>query len=212
MLRFRTRFVAPLLLTALVSACSSSSSGGSTTTRATGTQSTGTPSTSSSALTTAVSGTTSPSASTTHSTSTVAGSSVAPTTAAIPTATAVITITGSVTDTLKETADSASSCTPSGGVTNGRLDFEGAAGYFLVFTLATGAVTFPDGSNQNAVGIYNSNDSTQQWLIGSAAASTSAGTASFDGQAGTMDVDMIPHTPTPNPALKNIHVKGTFHC
>jgi len=125
----------------------------------------------------------------------------------------VITITGSVTDTLKETADSASSCTVAGGVTNGRLDFEGAAaGYFLVFSLAIGAVTFPDGSNRNAVGIYNNNDSTQQWLIGSAAASTSVGTVSFDGRAGTINVDMIPHTPTPNPALKNIHLTGNFNC
>jgi hypothetical protein len=56
--------------------------------------------------------------------------------------------------------------------------------------------------------------STQEWSVGSNVSKTAAGTVtiSANGKSGTIDADMLPDTPHPNPALKPIHVKGTFTC
>jgi len=56
--------------------------------------------------------------------------------------------------------------------------------------------------------------STQEWSVGTNVSKTAAGTMTISagGKGGTIDADMLPDTPRPNPALKPIHVKGTFAC
>jgi hypothetical protein len=55
---------------------------------------------------------------------------------------------------------------------------------------------------------------TQEWSIGTNQSANESGTVtlSSDGKSGSVDVDMLPDPPRPNPALKPIHVTGTFTC
>jgi hypothetical protein len=124
-----------------------------------------------------------------------------------------LTVSGSLSLSLHETANSANKCTanPNGGA-SGILIFDA---YNLQFFLPAGSTTFPAPAGGNAgVAFYNGNDSSQEWAIGSSNTATAAGSAtlSSDGKHGTVDVDMLPSPPSPNPSLKPIHVKGSFSC
>jgi hypothetical protein len=116
-----------------------------------------------------------------------------------------MTVTGSVSASVNETSNSANTCqTASGGAVSGILAFDT---YSLQFAIPTGTTTFPSTAGNFGVAFFNNNDSSQEW-----AASAGTVTLSSNAKSGTVDVDMSPHTPTPNPALKPIHVKGTFTC
>jgi hypothetical protein len=84
--------------------------------------------------------------------------------------------------------------------------------YKLQFTAPVGTSTLPDPSFSAGVGLYEVLDSTVEWTAGTRNTATAAGTITFDGTHGTVDVDMLPDTSTPNPALGPIHVTGTFDC
>lgn len=124
-----------------------------------------------------------------------------------------LTVSGSLSLSLYETPNSANTCTTnaSGGV-SAILVFDA---YNLQFFLPVGSTTFPAPAGANAgVAFFNSNDSSQEWGIGTSTTATAAGTATLasDGKHGTVDADMLPNPPHLNPNLKPIHVRGTFSC
>lgn len=118
---------------------------------------------------------------------------------------AILTVTGSVSASVHEISNTANKCqTAAGGDVSAILAFDT---YSLQFAIPTGTTTFPNTSGHFGVAFFNNNDFTQEW-----AASAGTVTLSADAKSGTVDVDMSPHPPRPNPALKPIHVKGTFTC
>ena len=99
------------------------------------------------------------------------------------------------------------------GATNAVLDFDDGTNYYaLQFSLPKGTSTFPDAFGKGFVAFFPSTDSTKEWSIGTNVTKAEVGTVTFTGTDGTVDVDMAPDPPNPNPALKPIHVKGTFKC
>lgn len=123
-----------------------------------------------------------------------------------------LVVTGSLSLSLAETPNSANMCQPApGSAVSGILIF---GSYDLQFSLPIGTTQFPQTPSTGLVAFFNGNDSTQEWAAGTNVAKTAAGTATVaaDGKSGTVDVDMLPDPPTPNPALKPIHVKGTWTC
>jgi hypothetical protein len=125
---------------------------------------------------------------------------------------ASLTVTGSLSVTVNETSNSANRCQRgSGGIVSGILTFDT---YSLQFGLGPGTTSFPNTAGTSVVAFFNNNDSTKEWSIGSRQTATAAGTVTLaaDGKSGTVDVDMLPNPPRPNPALQPIHVKGTFTC
>jgi hypothetical protein len=123
-----------------------------------------------------------------------------------------LVVTGSLSVSANETPNSANMCQAgSGGTVSAILVFDA---YALQFDIPVGTSRFPSTPSPGAVAFFNGSDSTQEWSIGTARSATASGTAtlSADGKSGSVDVDMLPDPPRPNPALKPIHVKGTFVC
>ena len=134
-----------------------------------------------------------------------------------------LTVSGSLSLSLAQSANVATPCklpttgsTTAGGLegnTSGTLSFnDGTTYYALQFSVGAGTTTFPAGAVTNIVGFYPSTDSTKEWSIGTNVSKAERGTVTLTGKHGTIDVDMAPDPPQPNPALKPIHVKGTFEC
>jgi hypothetical protein len=135
-----------------------------------------------------------------------------------------LAVTGFLSVSLKQSPSVTSPCkvpttgtTTSGGLegnTSGILGFnDGNGGYYaLQFSLAPGTSTFPAAATKNIVAFYPSSDSSKEWSIGTQVSKTQSGTATLSGKHGTVDVDMAPEPPKPNPSLTPIHVKGTFDC
>jgi hypothetical protein len=145
-------------------------------------------------------------------TTTPAGSGGAATTSAGTGSGASLTVTGSLSTSVNETSTSANTCQRGpGGVVTAILEFDT---YSLQFSLPPGSTRFPNSAGTTAVAFFNNNDATQEWSIGSSQTASAAGSAvvGADGKSGTVDVDMLPNPPQPNPALKPIHVKGSFTC
>jgi hypothetical protein len=123
-----------------------------------------------------------------------------------------LTVTGSVSATVNETSNSANKCQrAAGGLVTGILTFDM---YSLQFGLSPGSTHFPQASGTSGIALFNNNDSTQEWSIGSSQTASAAGSVlvGADGKSGNIDVDMLPNPPRPNLALKPIHVKGSFTC
>ena len=82
-----------------------------------------------------------------------------------------------------------------------------AKGYVLTFYLPIGTTTFPS-TDPHRYSVYLAvlPDESQKWATGD----RTAGTATFDGAQGTLDVEMS--SIAPNSALTPIHVKGSFTC
>ena len=121
-----------------------------------------------------------------------------------------LVVSGSLSLTLAETSNTSNKCQPgSGNTISAILVFDA---YALQFSLPIGTTQFPQGAG--LVAFFNGNDSTQEWSIGSRVSAGQSGTAtiSADGKTGSVDVAMLPDPPRPNPALKPIHVKGSFTC
>ena len=121
-----------------------------------------------------------------------------------------LTVSGSLSLSVQEAASSANMCQPAAGGGAGAILSYGT--YNLQFSLPPGTTTFPGATA--LVALFSTADSSQEWSIGSRASASAAGTAtlSSDGKHGTVDVDMLPDPPSPNPNLKPIHVKGSFSC
>ena len=141
----------------------------------------------------------------------------APTTTRAPSKHGALTVSGSLTLSLDFSTGSHGRCNaPSPGTqgnTTGVLDFDNGTDYYaLQFSLARGTSTFPGAAGKSFVAFFASTDSTKEWSIGTNVTKADAGTVTFTGTQGTVDVDMAPDPPNPNPALKPIHVKGTFEC
>ncbi len=123
---------------------------------------------------------------------------------------ASMVVSGFVSDTLTEVHLSTPRCHAGGSGTNAGFEFAGStANYAVTFLLPNGATTFPT-SPSLFVSIVNVGDSSQMWTIGGKQSPSAAGTASFDGAQGSVDVDMVPDPP--NPALSPLHLKGSFAC
>jgi hypothetical protein len=128
-----------------------------------------------------------------------------------------LTVTGSMALSLHPTAGSHGRCTPpatgSSDGTKAVLDFDdGTTYYALQFDLPPGATTFTGTAPKGFVALFASTDSTKEWSIGTNVTAAEKGNVTFNGKRGTIDVDMAPDPPSPNPALKPIHVSGTFEC
>jgi hypothetical protein len=124
-----------------------------------------------------------------------------------------LVVTGSLSLSLQESSNSASACqfNPGANQVTGILVFNG---YALQFGIAVGTTHYPMTPPSSAVAFFNGNDSHQEWSVGTPRSATASGTVtlSADHKTGTVDVDMLPDAPRPNPALKPVHVKGTFTC
>jgi hypothetical protein len=124
-----------------------------------------------------------------------------------------LVVTGSLSLSLQESSNSASACqfNSTAMQVSGILVFNG---YALQFSIPVGTTHYPTTPPSSAVAFFNGNDSTQEWSIGTSHSATASGTVtlSADHKIGTVDVDMLPDAPRPNPALKPIHVKGSFTC
>ena len=96
-------------------------------------------------------------------------------------------------------------------MTNAGFEFDGPKSrYVLSFLLPTETTTFPSTNRQAYVGLVDLGDASKHWVIGDRKLAPTAGTATFDGAQGTIDVDMSPDPP--NSALTHVHVKGSFTC
>jgi hypothetical protein len=123
-----------------------------------------------------------------------------------------LTVTGSLSLTLQQTANTSAKCQSGAGTTvSAILPFDN---YDLQFSIPIGTTAFPAGYGKGGVAFYNSNDSSQEWTLGTNVSKAATGTVtlSSDAKMGTVDIDMLPETPRPNPSLAPIHVKGTFVC
>jgi hypothetical protein len=123
-----------------------------------------------------------------------------------------LTVTGSLSLTLQQTPNTAAKCNSGAGTTvSAILPFDN---YFLQFSIPIGTIVFPAGYGKGGVAFYNGNDSSQEWSIGTNLSKGTTGTVtlSSDAKMGTVDIDMLPEPPRPNPSLAPIHVKGTFVC
>jgi hypothetical protein len=122
-------------------------------------------------------------------------------------------VTGSLSLSLEESSNSAGACQYNSGAKQltGILVFKR---YALQFGIPVGTTHYPMTSPASVVAFFNGNDSTQEWSIGASRSATASSTVtlSADHKTGAVDADMLPDTPQPNPALKPIHVKGTFTC
>ena len=127
------------------------------------------------------------------------------------TGTASLIVTGFVSDTLTEVRLTTPRCHPAGAVTNAGFEFDGPKSrYVLSFLLPTETTTFPSTNRQAYIGLVDLGDASKHWVIGDRKLAPTAGTATFDGAQGTIDVDMSPDPP--NSALTHVHVKGSFTC
>ena len=151
------------------------------------------------------------------------GKSVTTTVSAATATGGSLTVTGSLSLSLHQSTTVSTPCklpttgtTTAGGLegnTSGTLVFnEGTTFYALQFSVGSGTLTFPAAAIKNIVGFYPSSDSTKEWSIGTQVSITQSGTVTFTAKHGTIDVDMAPDPPSPNPSLAPIHVKGTFDC
>jgi hypothetical protein len=121
-------------------------------------------------------------------------------------------VTGSLSLSIAQNASTQNVCPPTGATVTGNLDYDV---WVLQFGIPVGTTTtWPAAAGKALVAFYNRNDSTMEWSIGTGKSATAVGTVtvSADGKGGTVDVDMLPDPPKPNPSLMPIHVKGTFVC
>ena len=153
---------------------------------------------------------------TTAAPTTAARTTEAPTTTtATGLAANVLTVSGSVTATMHEDRNYvAIGCdTRADNSVNGFTSFAAdGTKYVLQFSISAGSYTLPDPASKVFVELYVATDSTREWSAGTSVSSAAGGAITFDGTHGMIDVDMLPDTPSPNPALAPIHVTGTFDC
>ena len=120
-------------------------------------------------------------------------------------------MSGFVSDTLTEVRLTTPRCHPRGVVTSAGFQFNGAKSRFvLTFSLPKGTTTFPETKWSAFVGLVDLADASRYWTIGNRKLPPTVGTATFDGAQGTVDAQLIPDPP--NPALTQIHLKGSFSC
>ena len=138
----------------------------------------------------------------------------ATTTVAIhPEAANTITVSGSLTLSLTEGKTRSFDCQANGSKTSAILPFNGSSDhleYRFQFSVATGTTEFP--SVKGVVALYDLLDNTREWAAGTTKSAAAAGTITFDGHRGSVDLDLLPDPPHPNPALAPVHVKGSFTC
>ena len=84
----------------------------------------------------------------------------------------------------------------------------------LQLDLMAGRTTFPAATSTGFVSLYDSNDGSMQWAVGTNETKSVTGliTMSDDLLHGTVDTDMAPAAAKSNSALTPIHVKGSFSC
>lgn len=125
----------------------------------------------------------------------------------------MLTVSGSLSQTLHQSAPGGGQMCQrmANGVVSGIMGFDN---YNLQLSMPAGTSAFPAAFGKGVVAFFNSNDSTMEWSIGSQRTKAASGTVtvSSDGKQGSVDVDMLPDAPRPNPSLMPIHVKGTFVC
>ncbi|MCU1388204.1 MAG: hypothetical protein JWL72_1542 [Ilumatobacteraceae bacterium] len=140
------------------------------------------------------------------------------------TAGATIVATGYINDTLTQVPLTTGKCHGVGTSTSAGFEFDGSNGdaYVLQITLPTGTTTFPASPNLESVSFSHFRDESLLWTAGDQTSTpTAAGTATFDGAMGTIDLDLVPRyvspappatNPPPDPALAPIHLNGSFVC
>ena len=126
-------------------------------------------------------------------------------------AAASLIVSGFFSETLSEARLTTPRCHPRGAAANAGFMFNGPnKGYVLTFYLPIGTTSFPSTDpHQYFVSLADLPDESQHWVIGDQKLAPTAGTATFDGAQGTVDLEMLPDPP--NPALTPIHVKGILH-
>jgi hypothetical protein len=134
-------------------------------------------------------------------------------TGSAPSKSGSLTVTGSQTLSLTEDTNG-SPCQP--GAPDHLRGVVGLTGptsrYQLQIDVAPTVSVWPKDAKKYLVAFFSVNDSTKEWSIGTAKSATAHGTLTVNGHHGRLDLDMVPDTPTPNPSLGPIHIKGTFTC
>jgi len=125
---------------------------------------------------------------------------------------ASLVVSGFFSGTLSEVRLTTPRCHPRGAAADAGFEFDGPnSRHVLTFYLPNGTTKFPSTDpHQYFVSLVDLSDPSKLWTIGGRNQSSTAGTATFDGAQGTVDVEMTPSPP--NPKLTPIHLKGSFSC
>lgn len=126
---------------------------------------------------------------------------------------AMMVVSGFIADTLTQMPLTTGKCHTFGTAWIAGFQYNGSDGaaYAVQITLPLGTTTFPSTGNESVSFSDFYNDPTQFWVAGDQKSTpTAAGTATFDGAQGTVDLDMIPQPASP--ALAPIHLEGSFVC